>query len=192
MNADLTSFVTERWGVESRLELELERLYRKLHLPSVRHGTAGARKRYVGLIGEDEASEIVFTGMDVVRRDWTGLAKQVQRERYHRLFDGEEVATYLEGIVSDLRAGRLDEFLVYRKGLRKSIDEYTSTTPPHVAAARKLSSPPGRIISYLMTSDGPEPFEESATPLTTSTTSRSRFAPSRSPSWNSWVRTSTR
>ena len=49
--------------------------------------------------------------------------------------------------------------------LRKSIDKYTATTPPHVAAARKLSSPPGRIISYLMTSDGPEPFEESSHPL---------------------------
>ena len=165
LNADLTSFVTERWGVESRLELELERLYRKLHFPLVRHGTAGARKRYVGLIGEGEGSEIVFTGMEVVRRDWTGLAKQVQRELYRRLFEGEEVATYLEGVVSDLRAGHLDQFLVYRKGLRKSIDKYTATTPPHVAAARKLSSPPGRIISYLMTSDGPEPFEESSHPL---------------------------
>ncbi len=165
LNTDLTRFVIERWGVESRLELELETLYRKLHFPSMRHGTGAARKRYVGLIGEGEDEEIVFTGMEVVRRDWTGLAKQVQRELYRRLFAGEEVATYLEGIVADLRAGHLDELLVYRKGLRKSVDEYTATTPPHVAAARKLSSPPGRVISYLMTSDGPEPFEESSHPL---------------------------
>ena len=165
LNADLTRFVAERWGVESRLELELETLYHKLHFPSMRHGTGAARKRYVGLIGEGENEKIVFTGMEVVRRDWTGLAKQVQRELYRRLFAGEEVATYVKGIVADLRAGHLDELLVYYKGLRKRVDEYTTTTPPHVAAARKLSSPPGRVISYLMTSDGPEPFEESSHPI---------------------------
>ena len=112
LNGDLTGFIAERWRVQSRLELELEKCYRKLHFPSMRHGTAGARKRYAGLTGEGESSEIVFTGMEVVRRDWTELAKQVQRELYRRLFDGEEVASYLERIVADLRAGRLDEFLV--------------------------------------------------------------------------------
>ena len=63
-------------------------------------------------------------------------------------------------MVSNLRGGHLDDLLVYRKGLRKSLDEYTATTPPHVAAARKLSHKPGRVISYVMTKAGAEPAEE--------------------------------
>ncbi len=159
INNEIGQWIEERWGVESRLELELERLYRQLLLPSVRHGRAGARKRYVGLVGEGDEAEVVFTGMEVVRRDWTDLAKRVQRELYQRLFAGEEIAAYLALVVSNLRAGRLDDLLVYCKGLRKSLDQYTATTPPHVAAARKMSRKPGRVIYYVMTVAGAEPAE---------------------------------
>ncbi len=160
INREVGEWIAERWGVESRLELELERLYRQLILPSVRHGSSGARKRYVGLVGEGDDEEVVFTGMEVVRRDWTELAKRVQRELYGRLFAGEEIESYLALVVANLRGGRLDDLLIYRKGLRKSLDEYTATTPPHVAAARKLSRKPGRVISYVMTAAGAEPAEE--------------------------------
>jgi len=68
----------------------------------------------------------------------------VQRELYGRLF----------------RGGEHDEGLVYRKALRKKLEEYTATTPPHVAAARKLSGKPGRTIRYVMTAAGPEPAAE--------------------------------
>ena len=150
LNDDLAAHLRTTWRVESRLELELERLYRKLHLPSMRHGRGGARTRYVGLVGEGDEAEVVFTGMEVVRRDWTDLAKNVQRELYKRLFAHEPVDDYLSLVVSNLRAGRLDDQLVYKKALRKSLDAYTATTPPHVAAARKLSRRPGRLISYLI------------------------------------------
>ena len=154
---DLARHLRDTWQVESRLELELEKLYLKLHLPHMRHGRGGARKRYAGLMRDDEVD---FVGMEVVRRDWTELAKRVQRELYHRLFHQQELASYLDLVVSNLRAGRLDEHLVYSKGLGKSLDEYTSTTPPHVVAARKLSRRPGRRIRYVMTRDGAEPVEE--------------------------------
>ncbi len=160
LNREVAEWTLERWGAESRLELELETLYRQLFLPSMRHGRGGARKRYVGLVGEGDDAEVVFTGMEVVRRDWTDLAKRVQRELYGRLFAGEEIKAYLALVVNNLRGGRLDDLLVYRKGLRKNLKEYTATTPPHVAAARKLSHEPGRVISYLITTAGPEPAEE--------------------------------
>ena len=165
INREVGEWIAERWGLESRLELELERLYRQLIFPSVRHGSAGARKRYVGLVGEGDAAEVVFTGMEVVRRDWTELAKRVQRELYGRLFAGQEIESYLALVVANLRSGRLDDLLIYRKGLRKHLDEYTATTPPHVAAARKLSHKPGRVISYVMTSAGAEPAEERRHPV---------------------------
>ena len=67
--------------------------------------------------------------------------------------------SYLSSLVKRLRAGVLDDQLVYRKGLRKHIDSYVANTPPHVAAARKSSETPGRIISYVVTVAGPEPLD---------------------------------
>jgi hypothetical protein len=37
--------------------------------------------------------------------------------------------------------------LVYRKNLRKDTEQYTATTPPHVAAARKSTQARQRLIS---------------------------------------------
>ena len=160
LNTDLADHIAKKWGVESQLELELERLYRKLFLPAMRHGGGGARKRYVGLVGDGDDAEVLFTGMEVVRRDWTELAKRVQRQLYQRLFHDEPVEDYLDTVVANLRRGRLDDLLVYRKGLGKPLEAYTSTTPPHVAAARKARRKPGRVIDYVMTTDGAEPADE--------------------------------
>jgi DNA polymerase-2 len=117
----------------------------------------------IGTGGEgDGESRVVFTGLEVVRRDWTDLARQAQRELFERLFRDRPVEGYLEELVRRLRAGELDELLVYRKSLRKEPGEYTATTPPHVVAARKLSGRPQRRIAYVMTVAGPEPASERA------------------------------
>jgi DNA polymerase-2 len=157
MTRDLARAIQQRWRVESRLELEFEKLYTRLFLPSIRHGAGGARKRYAGV--KSGSDQVEFVGMEVVRRDWTELAKGVQRELYARLFSGEPVAEYLRDIVDRLRSGELDEQLIYRKGLRRSLASYVTSTPPHVVAARKLSGSPPRIVSYVMTTAGPEPLE---------------------------------
>ena len=156
INADLARYVRDTWQVESRLELEFEKLYRRLFLPSIRHGSVGARKRYAGVLEGEDVVE--FVGMEVVRRDWTELAKNVQRELYIRLFADGPVLSFLHDYVKDLRSGDLDDHLVYRKGLRKALHEYTAITPPHVVAARKAKSP-GRVVSYVMTTAGPEPLD---------------------------------
>jgi DNA polymerase-2 len=162
LNAELEREIAERWRVESKLELEFEKLYVKLFLPHARGSARGASKRYAGLVhGSDE---VEFTGMEVVRRDWTALAKQVQRELYRRLFANEPVDAYLAEIVRQVRSGALDDALVYRKNLRKSADDYTAATPPHVAAARK-STQQGRLISYVMTTAGAEPLDNRQHPL---------------------------
>ena len=165
LTRELAEWIRERWRVESRLTLEFETLYLRLFLPPVRHGTAGARKRYAGLVAEGDRRRVVFTGMEVVRRDWTDLARRVQRELYERLFSDRPVDGYLNRVVADLRRGALDDALVYRKGLRKPAKEYTATTPPHVAAARKLGSRPGEVIAYAITRAGPEPASARSAPL---------------------------
>ncbi len=156
LNEAVAAHVSTEWRVTSRLDLEFEKLYLKLVLPSVRRGRGGARKRYAGLV--EGRREVEFVGMEVVRRDWTTLAKDVQRELYARLFAGQPVDGYLAETVAALRRGELDDKLVYRKGLRKRPAAYTASTPPHVAAARK-SRRPGRIVAYLMTVAGPEPLD---------------------------------
>ncbi len=179
LNAELERHIAEQWRVASSLELEFEKLYLKLFLPHARGSARGASKRYAGLVhGRSDAgkdargtampgaiAEIEFVGMEVVRRDWTALAKQVQRELYRRLFANEPVDAYLAEVVRQLRQGALDAALVYRKNLRKSPDDYTAATPPHVAAARKSTQAQGRLVSYVMTTAGPEPLDNRQHPL---------------------------
>ena len=54
----------------------------------------------------------------------------------------------------------MDSKLVYRKSIRKELEEYVKTTPPHVKAARKLDKLEGNLIEYYMTEDGPEPLQK--------------------------------
>ena len=162
---ELGRHVWETWRVESRLELEFERLYERLLLPHLRHGAAGARKRYAGLVLEQGRRRVRFTGLEVVRRDWTPLARRVQRVLYRRLFTDRPVEEYLRAVVRDVRAGRLDRLLVYRKALRRKLGAYAAAAPPHVAAARKLRGRPGRIVEYVITAAGPEPAAERVSPI---------------------------
>jgi len=147
------------------LELQFERLYVRLYLPAVRHGTAGARKRYAGLVEAKDGGRVVFTGMEAVRGDWTELAKDVQRELFARLFSDRPVEDYLRQMVAELRSGRHDERLIYRKAMRKAPGAYTATTPPHVAAARKMDRQTSGRIAYVMTTAGPEPAGERRHPI---------------------------
>ena len=165
LNQELTRHIESHWQVQSRLELEFEKLYLRLFLPHARHSTRGASKRYAGLLHDAGADSVEFVGMEVVRRDWTALAKRVQRELYQRLFTDQPVDAYLAQIVNRVRRGELDQELIYHKNLRKHTGEYTATTPPHVAAARKSSQPLGRSIRYVVTTAGAEPLDNLKHPL---------------------------
>ena len=61
-------------------------------------------------------------------------------------------------------AGQLDDELVYRKRLRRQLDDYTRNVPPHVRAARMLGKPV-REVSYVWTARGPEPVQKRSSPL---------------------------
>ncbi|MDE0690993.1 MAG: DNA polymerase II [Gammaproteobacteria bacterium] len=156
LNESLAKHVRAEWDVGSRLTMEFEKLYVKLFLPTMRGGSSGARKRYAGLV--DEKAEVEFVGMEVVRRDWTELAKDVQRGLFARLFAEQPVDAYLAETAARLRRGELDHALTYRKGLRKRVTEYTANTPPHVVAARK-SKESARVVAYIITTAGPEPLD---------------------------------
>jgi DNA polymerase II len=146
----------------SYLELEFEHVFVKFLMPTIRGSETGAKKRYAGIIVKDGKEDMEFTGLEAVRSDWTDLAKEFQTTLLRKIFDGKDPGKYVREIVDELRAGKLDDKLVYRKRVRKELENYTKTTPPHVKAARLLEkrtkSPiTSNVIHYLMTEKGPEP-----------------------------------
>lgn len=163
--------VRERFDLESALELQFERHYRRFFMPTIRGAEEGSKKRYAGLsLLPDGSEEVVYKGLETVRSDWTSLAQRFQRELYLRIFKGEPYQDYVRDYVRRTLSGEYDELLVYRKRLRRPLDAYERNVPPHVRAARiadEFNRERGRPqqyqrggwISYVMTSAGPEPLE---------------------------------
>lgn len=163
LNAWWTTQLAAEHRIESFLEVEFETHYLRFHMPTVRGSDIGTKKRYAGSV-RDANGEIglVFKGLESVRTDWTPLARNFQRELYRRVFLDLPFREYVTEVNRSLIAGELDKDLVYRKRLRRGVNEYTQIVPPHVQAARKLERP-GRWISYIITRDGPEPVENGPT-----------------------------
>lgn len=157
----LAAHVQADYACDSVLDLEFEKLYLRFFLPEVRGGKVGSKKRYAGLlVGRDGQEEIEFVGLESVRRDWSPVSKHFQRRLLELVFHDELVEEFIRTFVGNLRAGLFDDQLAYKKAIRKNIDSYTKTTPPHIKAARKLIDGAGRIIEYVMTHNGPEPVDQ--------------------------------
>ena len=156
LNAWWRSEIDRRFGLESFLEIEFETHFIRFLMPTVRGESTGSKKRYAGLVRDDGGVELVFKGLESVRTDWTPLARRFQRELYRRVFVREPFEDYVRSVCDDLLAGKLDAELVYRKRIRRRVEDYTKNVPPHVQAARKLDTPV-RTIRYVITRAGPEP-----------------------------------
>jgi DNA polymerase-2 len=146
------------FNVKSYLELEFEKYYRKFIITPVRGAEAGAKKRYVGLVVDDGKETLEFVGTEFVRSDWTKLAKDFQVELYERILYNKEIVKWMNSVVDAVYKGELDEKLVYRKRLRKDVEEYVKNIPPQVKAARMLSDV-GNVVYYVFTKKGPVPVE---------------------------------
>lgn len=179
LNGRLAEFVRVAWDVESRLELEFETLFRRFYLPRIRHAAGdpgggevrGRAKGYAGLASRRDGTdgEVEIKGMEAIRSDWTVAAAELQRELLALMFadaDAKTVADHVRATIDRLRAGELDEKLVYSRRLRKSVSAYTASKPPHVQAAAML--PPDEregMIAYLITSAGPQPPSRRSDPI---------------------------
>ena len=84
------------------------------------------------------------------------MARNFQRELYRRVFLNQPFDDFVRDTAKALQAGELDTDLVYRKRLRRRLEDYKRNVPPHVQAARKLSRH-GSTIRYVITCNGPEP-----------------------------------
>ena len=160
MNGELNAHVGELFDLPSHLELEFEKYYSRFFLPPTRgNSDRGRAKGYAGLLCDSPTeSRVEVIGMEAVRRDWTDLAHELQRDLLDRLFRDEPAArieTRVLEWIESVRRGERDGDLVYRKALRKPLDSYTRSNPPHVVAARQLPNPAG-TIHYVMTVEGPQ------------------------------------
>jgi DNA polymerase-2 len=161
----------QQFGLENALELEFETHYSRFLMPTIRGAEQVSKKRYAGLIVKPDGSEeMVYKGLETVRTDWTPLAQQFQQLLYQRIFKQQPYQDFVREYVSKTLNGDFDDRLVYRKRLRRKLDEYQRNVPPHVRAARiaddynrqqgrPLQYQSGGWISYVMTVAGPEPLE---------------------------------
>jgi len=167
----LNAWWAEQLAAEHRLtsflEIRFDTLYLKFLMPTMRRSEKGSKKRYAGL---NRKGELVVRGLEAVRTDWTPLAREAQRELLRKLFAGEPYEPWLLSLRRRLLAGELDDQLVYRKRLRRDVDDYTSA-PPHVKVARLLAEAeteqqgPTHEVEYVMTTRGPEPLALRTAPL---------------------------
>ncbi len=149
--------LAEEFRLDSFLEVEYETHFLRFLMPTIRGAKTGSKKRYAGLVRRpDGETAVIFKGLESVRTDWTPLAQRFQRELYRRIFLDLPFEAFVRDTLDDLKAGRLDSELIYRKRLRRSLRDYTRNVPPHVQAARKLDRPE-RWIRYVITRSGPEP-----------------------------------
>jgi len=161
INEFYDDYIKKEYHRNNAMELQFEKLFKVFLMPTVRGSEEGAKKRYAGIIIDDDGKEeLHFTGMEFVRGDWTDVAKKFQEELFELAFHKKEVSEYIKKFIKDLRLGKYDDMLVYRKSLSKPLNEYTKTTPPHVKAARMLDKLTSTIIQYIVTVEGPEPVEK--------------------------------
>lgn len=170
LNIELAKIIQMRFKTTSFLDVEFEKYFRKVFFAPLRGGEGAAKKRYAAWQWQhlnDEAGEFIFSGLEVVRQDWTQLAKIYQREIYRRLFLGEDIQDWTKQFIERIKNKEFSNELVYKKRLSKSLSEYKKNIPPHVKAAMILADLPEyasdvenmRDIQYIMTSRGPMPVQ---------------------------------
>ncbi|MEA9357057.1 DNA polymerase II [Bacteriovorax sp. PP10] len=166
VNIFLTDKLKTDFDVESKLEIQYDKFFQTLILTSARGNEEGAKKRYAGLaiknVDGKKVEEMVLTGMEYVRSDWSLLARNFQYELIRRVFYGEDVQEYIDETLKKLEKKELDDQLVLSKRLSKPLDEYIKNVPPHARAAKLLYDQLGILKKrpqYVMTLRGAIPIE---------------------------------
>ncbi len=163
----------KEFNIQSCLEIEFERHYQHFLMPTIRGSELGSKKRYAGITSQ---GELIFKGLEAVRSDWTALAKEIQTQLYQKVFKGQSYEYYLLNIVNELKQGKRDHELIYKKRIRRKLDEYVKNVPPQIQAARKAELfyqqqdkgsqyRHGGWVEYVMTTAGPEPLENIQHPM---------------------------
>ncbi|NJE09556.1 DNA polymerase domain-containing protein [Thermococcus sp. MAR1] len=129
------------------LELEYEGFYLR--------GFFVTKKKYAVI---DEEGKITTRGLEIVRRDWSEIAKETQArvlEAILRHGDVEEAVRIVKEVTEKLSKYEVPpEKLVIHEQITRELKDYKATGP-HVAIAKRLAKRgikirPGTVISYIV------------------------------------------
>ena len=137
------------------MELEYEGFYPAGIFVSTKSSGSGAKKKYALI---DRKGILKIRGFETVRRNWSPIAKNLQRkvlEIVLRELNTAKASEIIHKAVSDLRANKtpLSEVTIFTQ-LTKPIAEYENVGP-HVAAAQRMHDAgidvrPGIRIKYIV------------------------------------------
>lgn len=136
------------------MELEFEGFFKTGFFTSV-EGGGGAKKKYALM---DEEGKMKITGFEQVRRDWSPIAKETQKQVLERILnkEPEEAAEIVKNRIEELKNQEipLEKLKIYTT-LTKKPENYDSTAP-HVEAVKKAEKrgkeiEVGTTIAYVIT-----------------------------------------
>ncbi|MEM4633655.1 MAG: DNA-directed DNA polymerase [Candidatus Anstonellaceae archaeon] len=143
------------------MELELEGFYpRGVFVTKKSSGEeVGAKKKYA-LIGED--GRIKIRGFELVRRDWSSIAKMTQRKVLEAILkygSKEKAVGEVQEVIEKLKRGKvpLEDLVIYTQ-IRKDLGKYDVKSPELSAAQKAIAAgmpvEKGSIIGYIITRNG--------------------------------------
>jgi len=147
--------------VELGLEAKLEKIFKRIIFTE-------AKKRYAGITAD---GGIEVAGLETVRGDWSGIAREAQYETVKALLETGDPAQALKKAreyVQALRNHQADlRKLIIWKQITRPLSEY-SATQPHIVVAKQLMSEgwriqPGDKIGFIVTA-GSGPLYSRAKP----------------------------
>ena len=142
----------------SLMELEIEGFYPRGIFVSKKSDTQGAKKKYA-LIDED--NELIITGFETVRKDWSLIARETQLKVLEMILkEGkyENALRYTKKIIKDVldRKVKLDKMIMGVQ-LKMPLESYKQIGP-HVAVAQKMKAKgydvsPGATIYFIVSNE---------------------------------------
>ncbi len=137
------------------MELDYEGYYPAGIFVSLKAGESGAKKKYALI---DDKGNIKIKGFESVRRNWSSIAKDVQRkviEIILKEYDAKKAKDYVRQVVEDMRKNKvpLDKVVIHT-ALSKGTGAYAAIGP-HVAAAQRMEAKgitvgAGSLIKYVV------------------------------------------
>ncbi len=137
------------------MEMELEEFYPKGIFVSAKVGEAGAKKKYA-LLSENGAIKI--RGFEMVRRNWSQIAREVQENVLSivlREGDVEKAFKYVRTVMKELEQKKIPaEKVTIFTQIQKGLSDYENVGP-HVAAAKRMLAKgypmvAGSLVRYIV------------------------------------------
>ncbi len=167
---DVISFMDEiNKELPEKMELELEGFYSRGVFVSKKGDEKGAKKKYA-LLGED--GRIKIRGFELVRRDWSGIARNTQLKVLEAILkegSKEKAVRIVRETVERLRSGGvpLEELAIITQ-LNKDPKNYEIVSPELSAARKAMKNgvplERGSVVSYVVTKKG-KSISEKAYPV---------------------------